>query len=239
LALISHLGLRSDIHDALIPSLIHLTWTTRSTLPIFLLLLLSLLILPALLILPLRPIILTLGLLPFLLSHPRVLPLLSHLLSPSSAEHKHILSSLSRTIDNIRLSPHHIDQLSFNDGWGLKEVEVWENERWLSGSAWKNGSANLKVGERKGWTRGRDGWSDDVAGGGSVRFGFLVYCSGGRQDGLLTTCDAGSRDLKFPLDPGWSFVESEDWRVDILEPLSDPGASSLSSLSPSPLYTND
>ena len=61
-----------------------------------------------------------------------------------------------------------------------REVELWENERWVRGSAsvsddstavdgtWSK--SNLKPGERLAWTRGRDGWSgvaDD--GSGEVR----------------------------------------------------------------------
>ena len=55
----------------------------------------------------------------------------------------------------------------------MQEVELWENERWsppnngtmsptevestMLTAGW--GKANLKHGERKGWTRGKDGWS--------------------------------------------------------------------------------
>ena len=90
----------------------------------------------------------------------------------------------------------------------LRQVEVFENERWnpnsregsgsttspISGSGFlgslsqgandnadagggKNyrtgwGKSNLKSGERKAWTRGRDGWSG-IAEGGDVRFVFF------------------------------------------------------------------
>ncbi|KIK79992.1 hypothetical protein PAXRUDRAFT_833805 [Paxillus rubicundulus Ve08.2h10] len=49
--------------------------------------------------------------------------------------------------------------------------------------------ANLRVGERAGWTRGRDGWSGV---GGEV-----------------------SSNLTFSLSPGWTFVETEGWRPDL------------------------
>ncbi|KAF9240168.1 hypothetical protein BU15DRAFT_61505 [Melanogaster broomeanus] len=49
--------------------------------------------------------------------------------------------------------------------------------------------ANLRVGERVGWTRGRDGWSGV---GGEV-----------------------SSNLTFSLSPGWAFVETEGWRPDL------------------------
>ncbi|CUA78001.1 hypothetical protein RSOLAG22IIIB_12967 [Rhizoctonia solani] len=45
----------------------------------------------------------------------------------------------------------------------MLEVELFENERWAVGSGWK--TANLRTGERRGFTRGRDGWSaGDVKG---------------------------------------------------------------------------
>ena len=51
----------------------------------------------------------------------------------------------------------------------LREVELYENERWAPGPSNASDEAtktegtwsksNLKPGERKPWTRGRDGWS--------------------------------------------------------------------------------
>ncbi|KAG9124584.1 hypothetical protein FRC07_011034 [Ceratobasidium sp. 392] len=46
----------------------------------------------------------------------------------------------------------------------MLEVELFENERWATGAGWK--AAHLRAGERRGFTRGRDGWS---AGDGDVR----------------------------------------------------------------------
>ncbi|KAF7370431.1 hypothetical protein MSAN_00674800 [Mycena sanguinolenta] len=92
----------------------------------------------------------------------------------------------------------------------MREVELFENERFggrhvsfllyilifnLWGAAdeahkeWSK--ANLRDGERTGWTRGRDGWSG-VGGQGGV-----------------------SSNLTFSLDPGWAFVTTEDWRADL------------------------
>ncbi|CAE6464020.1 unnamed protein product [Rhizoctonia solani] len=78
------------------------------------------------------------------------------------------------------------------DEEGMLEVELFENERWAAGSGWK--AANLRTGERRGFTRGRDGWSaGDVKG---LEYGNV------------------SSNLTFDLSPGWRFVETEDWRVD-------------------------
>lgn len=56
----------------------------------------------------------------------------------------------------------------------MLEVELFENERWATSSGWK--AINLRTGERRGFTRGRDGWSaGDVKGleSGNVR---SVFC---------------------------------------------------------------
>ncbi|KAF9806839.1 hypothetical protein IEO21_08519 [Rhodonia placenta] len=99
---------------------------------------------------------------------------------------------LARLVDNDRLDDRH---------WRaeLREVELFENERWSVGTGtgaeddgeWAKGP--LKPGERKAWTRGRDGWS------------------GVDEDGAS---DVSSK-LTFALEPGWAFVETEDWRPDV------------------------
>lgn len=84
---------------------------------------------------------------------------------------------LTRFIDNDQLEDKH---------WRseLKEVYLWENERWvgvpgvdesvLSGSSWSKN--NLRPGERKAWTRGRDGWSG-VAEDGSGDVKSVFFCA--------------------------------------------------------------
>jgi len=88
---------------------------------------------------------------------------------------------------------------------------------------------NLRPGERSAWTRGRDGWSGVEGSSGSVRWGFFFRISlrtfgfrffgGGfvemieRNKVLITFMY--SSNLTFSLAPGWSFVESEDWRKDV------------------------
>lgn len=72
---------------------------------------------------------------------------------------------ITRLVDNDRLEDHHLKSV-------LREVELWENERYgpISGGGSGFGKAQLKTGERKGWTRGRDGWSQlDAEGNGDVR----------------------------------------------------------------------
>jgi hypothetical protein len=67
----------------------------------------------------------------------------------------------------------------------MREVELWENERWGTHSGGEKGSVgwgkgSLRAGERSAWTRGRDGWSGVLKDGSdAVRscFFFLVWTS--------------------------------------------------------------
>jgi len=174
-----------------------------------------LLLLPLILILPLRPTFLVLGLSPFLITHPftrfTLWPSVQTVLGPST---KRLYSYVVRAIDDDRLEDKH---------WRaeMREVELWENERWNNATATsgEEGStvdagwskANLRPNERKAWTRGRDGWSGIV--------------------------DDGSGDvsnLTFSLAPGWSFVETEDWRSDLEAAWNETGADESGWV-----YTND
>ena len=71
---------------------------------------------------------------------------------------------LVRFIDNDGLKDRHWQS-------ELREVELFENERWVPGEGTGWSKTNLKTGERVAWTRRRDGWSAVTAdGGGDVRF---------------------------------------------------------------------
>ena len=120
---------------------------------------------PVVNMLPMRTTFLIIGLLPFFITHPftqhSLLPVLQSGLGP------HVIAlraRLFRLMDDDNLEDKH---------WGteLREVELYENERWVAGvgnvadekaradGAGTWGKATLKAGERKAWTRGRDGWS--------------------------------------------------------------------------------
>ncbi|KAI0338995.1 hypothetical protein BDW22DRAFT_1487362 [Trametopsis cervina] len=191
------MGVFSDAHDLVSPAITHLNYTSPYT-PVILTLtaLVCIVLIPLVQLLPLRLTFLTLGLLPLSLTHPftrtYLLPLLLQLLRPRlKAWHVR----LTRLIDNDRLEDRH---------WRseLREVFLWENERWagvpgvddggaVNESGWSK--ANLRPGERRAWTRGRDGWS------------------GVAEDGSGDV----SSNLTFSLAPGWLFVETEDWRPDL------------------------
>ena len=162
----------------------HLSHTSPYTPIILTIALVTILILiPIVSLLPMRVTVLIFGLAPFLLTHPFTKnAILSVALFSSHPYLKHIRTRITRYIDNDRLEDKH---------WNteMREVELWENERWLAkpvgggdDNAQHNGGwnkANLKLGERRPWTRGRDGWSAIAEdGSGDVRSGFVpLLCS--------------------------------------------------------------
>lgn len=145
---------------------------------------------PLVYLLPLRLVFLVLGLTPFLFTHPfsqyTVLPLL---LEGTARRLVSLRVRLTRLVDNDRLEDKH---------WRseLRTVELWENERWNSAggddgavadAGW--GKTNLRAGERKAWTRGRDGWSgvtDD--GSGDVRFVRAFFLTSARETSAHCSC---------------------------------------------------
>jgi len=198
------MGLIADVHDAVFPYVLHLTFATPYTPHIFTVTLLSTLFaLPLLSLIPLRPLFLVGGLAPFVLSHPFIQHTIAQVLPTLPL--RHWRARLTRLVDDDRLKDHHWQS-------ELREVEIFENERWAPGEGIGWNKANLKMGERVAWTRGRDGWSGVTAdGSGDV-----------------------SSNLTFLLEPGWSFVETEDWRADIEAKWSEVGADDSGWV-----YTND
>ena len=117
-------------------------------------------------VIPLRPLFLVLGLLSFAITHPFSRAWLPVLLAPY---HKRLRQRIIQLADDDRLEDRHLRS-------ELRIVELWENERMGAGS---NGTSvfdksNLRPNERKGWTRGRDGWSNSNSEGkGDVKCVFL------------------------------------------------------------------
>ncbi|KAH7910828.1 Peroxin/Dysferlin domain-containing protein [Hygrophoropsis aurantiaca] len=183
------MGACADLHDVMLNILPHITHSSPYT-PFILTITIAtfLLAIPLLPLLPLRPIFLVLGLTPFVFTHPftreHILPLVS-----LAARDKINRARLQRLVDDDKLEDRHLRS-------ELREVELWENERWCPGAEGEAGSwkkSNLRPTERSAWTRGRDGWSGvKEDGGGQV-----------------------SSNLTFSLAPGWAFVETEDWRPDL------------------------
>ena len=163
----------SDLNDAIYPAIPHINHSSPYT-PVILSLTLAVFAasIPLVYFLPVHLVVLSLGLFPFFLTHPTthsvLLPSVAQLIQPRL---KGFRGRLARLIDNDRLQDKH---------WSseLREVELWENERWAGASTDSDGAPhdagwsklNLRPIERKAWTRGRDGWSgisDD--GSGDVR----------------------------------------------------------------------
>lgn len=152
----------ADLHDAMFPYLLHLTFATSYTPLIFTITLLGTLVaMPFLSLIPLRPLFLVGGLAPFAFSHPLIQRTLTQLLPTLPLSRWR--ARLTRVIDDDKLKDRHWQS-------ELREVELFENERWSPGEGAGWGKASLKTGERVAWTRGRDGWSDVTAdGSGDVR----------------------------------------------------------------------
>ena len=165
----SHTNLfsRSDAHDFVLYTLVpHLTFSTPYSYTILTGTILSLLgllfILP---LIPMRLVALCVAWTPFLLLHPFSQTHLPLLLGPHL---KKARLRVARLVDDDRLEDRH---------WRseLRDVELWENERY--GEKEKGFSkTSLKSGERKPWTRGRDGWTEEGAdGNGGVRSVTLLF----------------------------------------------------------------
>jgi hypothetical protein len=160
-------------------------------------------------LIPLRPLFLVGGLAPFALSHPLIQRTLTQLLPTLPL--RHWRARLTRLVDDDRLKDRHWQS-------ELREVELFENERWLPGEGIGWSKASLKTGERVAWTRGRDGCSAVTPdGSGDVR-SVVAFTRG------PVCLHSNSSNLTFPLDPGWAFVETEDWRADIEAKWSEVGA---------------
>ncbi|KAJ7117726.1 integral peroxisomal membrane peroxin-domain-containing protein [Mycena epipterygia] len=204
------MGLVADAEIALQPYIPYLTHRKPHTPHILTLLVISLFPMIALVslpVFPVRAVCLFLGIAPLLLTHPTIrmhLPSLAALLI-SHAEASPLLVKLRSKLGGGSASSPRcwksvgvrlIDDANLTDEcWvaQMREVELFENERFGAaddGTLQEWSKSNLRDGERTGWTRGRDGWSG-VGGKGGVS------------------------NLTFSLDPGWAFVDTEDWRADL------------------------
>ncbi|KZW00425.1 hypothetical protein EXIGLDRAFT_721949 [Exidia glandulosa HHB12029] len=178
------MGAVSDAYDAALPTVPFLTHASPYTTPLLLVLAVSFFaLLPVLPFIPLRPTFLLLGLAPLVIAHPRIRAVLPQVIQSQQPMAAQMRMWAQRAVDDDKLAP---------DVWNapLRSVELWENERWdAQHVAWSK--TVLRAGERKAWTRGRDGWS-----------------------GGLDDSPGSLSHLTFALEPGWSFVETESWRTD-------------------------
>ena len=209
----------SDGYDVAVQFVPYLTYSSPYTNLILSFALVSFLaMIPLVNMIPMRTTCLVIGLLPFFVTHPFTQHMLLPILQSSGAMLNSLRERALHFIDNDKLEDKH---------WRteLREVELWENERWVRGASSVSDDTtkaegtwakiNLKLGERKAWTRGRDGWSG-VADDGSGE----VRCARSKRShgcgvGSYRHARTGSSNLTFSLSPGWLFVETEDWRPDL------------------------
>ncbi|KAF9506873.1 hypothetical protein BS47DRAFT_1352351 [Hydnum rufescens UP504] len=171
----------------------HLTWQTRASTAIFLFLLFT--TLPLLLFLPLRLTAFLAGVGPFLITHPFMRR--SYLLPMAGCSN---LNQLQRILNEVSLSEKHIEakgQSSFD------EIEVFQNERWARPSSSATSAANGNVIRGRVEIRGLEPETD------------RTHAWTREPDGSQAVGDDSSH-LKIHLEPGWEYVETEDWAPDYL-----------------------
>ncbi|KAF8527573.1 integral peroxisomal membrane peroxin-domain-containing protein [Hysterangium stoloniferum] len=134
------MGTVSDGYDIVVQWVPLLTWHTPYTSQLLTVLCVSFLFcVPIAIYVPLRPILLFLGLAPFLITHPISSRILQALVSPYVPTWH---SNAQRYIDNDNLLEKHWDAEK-------RDVELWENERWESSVGWSKSA--LRPSE-KAWT---------------------------------------------------------------------------------------
>lgn len=108
-----------------------------------------LLLLPVVIFIPMRPVLLFLGLGPVILCHPRILQIIPVILEGPVRTWQ---PTVQKLIDDDNLLEQH---------WKAEkqEVELWEYERWTLAIGWSKGA--LKVGEKP-WKGGGDDWMEVV-----------------------------------------------------------------------------
>lgn len=229
------MGAFSDGYDLLSPLTPHLIHrSTQTSLFLTLTLLSFLFLLPVLPLIPLRMLFFVLGVSPFICTHPatqaRILPLLkaavngsiikggnasAALMGVTSSKYTAMKIKLRRWIDDDRLDDKH---------WGaeMREVELWENERWAPGPA----SSSFVTQDDfdavgSGFDVG-DGSGSALLGAGAGTWSKTNLRPADRapwtraRDGWSGVGGEVSSNLTFSLAPGWAFVETEGWRPDIL-----------------------
>ena len=80
---------------------------------------------------------------------------------------------------------------------GWRDVEIYENQRFRRAGSRDHDEAwsghHLEAGERPAWSKGPDGWAPDTGG---------------------TPPALSASEVTFALEPGWTWVDGDDWRID-------------------------
>ncbi|PWY99610.1 hypothetical protein BCV70DRAFT_190474 [Testicularia cyperi] len=141
----------------------------------------------------------------FLLNHPWTKPAIEGIVKriDTSREGRKMVSWLKEGTHQLRewIEQDRLDDVVWEHGW--RNVEMFENERFLpttrassSGNVGGWSAHNLRLGERRPWTKGPDGWSADE----------IDVLPGHRID--------VSRQVAMKLEAGWEWIPGDDWRID-------------------------
>ncbi|KAG2133360.1 integral peroxisomal membrane peroxin-domain-containing protein [Suillus clintonianus] len=228
------MGAFSDAYDLLSPLTPHLIHrSTHTSLVLTFTLLSFLFLLPVLPLIPLRLLFFVLGVSPFIWTHPftqaQTIPLLkaainggivkggnaSNTLLGITSKYASLKMKLRRWIDDDRLDDKH---------WGaeMREVELWENERWAPGPSSSSSFSTQDDLDAagSGFDVG-DGSGSALVGPGAGTWSKTHLRPADRapwtkaRDGWSGVGGEVS-NLTFSLAPGWAFVETEGWRPDAL-----------------------
>ncbi|UZJ57254.1 hypothetical protein CBS101457_006574 [Exobasidium rhododendri] len=201
----------TDGYDAGAPLVPYLNWSSyrRSLILLQGSLLLTCILFVAGPYVPIRPILLLAGEGAFVINHPWFKPGVEGMKKRIDEEKRTGKTTLGRELNRIEtnsrewratlrqwLEEDGLDDEVWQKGW--KDFEMFENERYSTTNAANTGgwsAHNLTFGERKSFTKGSDGWSAqelEVA-------GFSIDIS---------------RQVAMSLEPGWQWVEGDDWRID-------------------------
>ncbi|KAN0065597.1 hypothetical protein ACQY0O_000720 [Thecaphora frezii] len=195
-----------DAYDALAPLVPYLNWSsyTRSLHVLQLSLLVTTLLFFIAPYIPYRLLLFVAGEAAFILNHPWTLPALQGVSKRihTSREGRRLVKFAKQAGHRMRewIEEDRLDDHVWEKGW--RNVEMFENERLnitsrsASGVTGTWSAHHLTLGERRPWTQGADGWSDDV---------FHVDAG--------SSIDISSQ-VHHPLEPGYTFLPSEEWRID-------------------------
>ena len=146
-------------------------------------------------LIPMRPVLLVVGEAALLANHPWVKPtveaLKKHLASSPGAARRALRKRRMQQMVRDLIDQDKLPDWAWKSGW--RDMVLFENQRYVPSfgkgeRCW--GANNLRDDERKPWSRGSDGWAPEAVGA------IPIY------------------DVSFALEPGWAWIDGDDWRID-------------------------
>lgn len=146
-------------------------------------------------LIPIRPVLLLVGEGVLIANHPWVKPtvaaLKQQLISTPGAQRRALRKRRMHQMIHDLIDQDKLPDWAWTSGW--RDMVLFENERYVPsfGSVERRWNAdNLRVDERKPWSRGSDGWAPENVGA------------------ILIS------EVPFALEPGWAWIDGDDWRID-------------------------